>query len=63
MMRNLAPGELVRKAWDLCNQGPSLMNVMHLKVIVFGGPYRFTVFRAFTKSFSTPPYKIGLRVF
>ena len=63
MMRNLAPGDLVKKAWDLCNQdwpGCSMMNVMHLKVIVFwGGPYRFSVFRACTKSFSTPPYQIG----
>ena len=60
MMRNLAPGDLVKKAWDLCNQdwpGCSIMNVMHLKVIVFfGGPYRFTAFRACPKSFSTPPY-------
>ena len=40
MMRNLAPGDLVKKAWDLCNQGwpgCSIMNMMHLKVFVFGG--------------------------
>ena len=40
MMRNLAPGDLVKKAWDLCNQdwpGCSIMNMMHWKVIVFGG--------------------------
>ena len=40
MMRNLAPGDLVKKAWDLCNQdwpGCSIMNVMHLKAIVFCG--------------------------
>ena len=40
MMRNLAPGDLVKKAWDLCNQdwpGCSIMYVMHLKVIVFAG--------------------------
>ena len=40
MMRNLAPGDLVKKAWDVCNQdwpGCSIMNVTHLKVIVFGG--------------------------
>ena len=40
MMRNLAPGDLVKKAWDVCNQdwpGCSIMNVMHLKVIVFWG--------------------------
>ncbi len=29
------------------------MNVMHLKVIFFGGAYRFKVFRACTNSFST----------
>ena len=30
----------MKKAWDLCNQdwpGCSIMNLMHLKVIVFGG--------------------------
>ena len=40
MMRNLAPGDLVKKAWDLCNQdwpGCSIMNMMHWKVIVFWG--------------------------
>ena len=40
MMRNLAPGDLVKKVWDLCNQdwpGCSIMDVMHLKVIVFLG--------------------------
>ena len=40
MIRNLAPGDLVKKAWDVCNQdwpGCSIMNVMHLKVIVFLG--------------------------
>ena len=40
MMRNLAHGDLVKKAWDLCNQdwpGCSIMNRMHLKVIVFLG--------------------------
>ena len=40
MMRSLAPGDLVKKAWDLCNQdwpGCFIMNVMHLKVIVFWG--------------------------
>ena len=33
MMRNLAPGDLVKKAWDLCNQdwpGCSIMNVMNV---------------------------------
>ena len=40
MMRNLAPGDLAKKAWDLCNQdrpGCSIMNMMHWKVIVFFG--------------------------
>ena len=45
MKRNLAPGDLVKKAWDLCNQdwpGCSIMNMMHLKVIVFlGGALSF----------------------
>ena len=44
MMRNLAPGDLVKKAWDLCNQdwpGCSIMNMMHWKVIVFGGAISF----------------------
>ena len=49
-----------KKAWDLFNQdwpGCSIMNMMHWKVIVFwGGPYRFTAFRACPMSFSTPPY-------
>ena len=40
MMRNLAPGDLVKKACNLCNQdwpGCSIMNMMHWKVIVFWG--------------------------
>ena len=44
MMRKLACGDLVKKAWDLCNQdwtGCSIMNVMHLKVIVFLGAMSF----------------------
>ena len=66
-MRNLAPGDLVKKAWDLCNQdwpGCSIMNMMHWKVIVFwGGPYRFTAFRACPMSFSTPPTKLVFAYF
>ena len=45
MMRNLTPGDLVKKAWDLCNQdwpGCSIMKMMHWKVIVFlGGAISF----------------------
>ena len=40
------------------------LKVMYWKVIGFwGGPYRFTAFRACPMSFSTPPYWIGLRLF
>ena len=44
MMRNIAPGDLVKKAWDLCNQdwpGCSIMNVALEGYCFFGGTLSF----------------------
>ena len=67
MMRNLAPGDLVKKACNLCNQdwpGCSIMNMMHWKVIVFlGGPYRFTAFVHVRCHFQPLPTKLVFAYF
>ena len=67
MMRNLAPSDLMKRAWDLCNQdwpGCSIMNVMHLKVIVsLGGLIVLQCFVHVQSHFQPLPTKLVFAYF